>query len=1521
MQIVPETDYQPLTSLQSGMIGHARASSGNSVYIQQFILKFTSALDLERWERAWSEVIHAQEVLRTRLAEDDRGQLLQAFPADSNVEFEISDLSGLSPAVQQARLAEFLASDLRRGFDLATDTLSRWHHFIFGDAASCLVWTSHHAILDGRSRMAILEEVGARYQRTPDSDAPPAPLRPRFSEYVAFTQSRDTAAAREFWRTALQGLESATPLDLGFPHPAALDPAEMHGRRQITLGTNLTQALKSLAASLDVTVNTLLQAAWALLLCRYTGCQDVVLGAPRACRHTGPLGGEKVIGLLMNTVPMRIHCREEMPLGAWIKEIRTHWVAMRPHEHLPLSQILEASPLAPGDALFESLVAFENASLSSRLRSLSAPFSEADAELRGASHYPLVLSGCDGDDLALELTHDRRRFDDLTAASMLKHLVHLLRQFARSPGRKVAKFTLLSPEDEAAVIALLNPPGEVLAEHRSLVQLFKEQAALHPDAIALNEGEQNLTYGELAARAQALAMRLRELDVREGDRVAISADRSLGMIIGMLAILYAGGCYVPVDVAEPRERLVGMLKDCGVKVILHGPQLAEPFAPGSAGDWSLLRYDDVSWSGAVSPWPSPHADIACILYTSGSTGRPKGVRIKHASIANLVVQTNFTSITPQDVVAQAASFCFDAATFEIWGALLNGACLTLLPRTSLLQAAALEQELLQRRITILFLTTGLCHELARQRPGMFRSLKQLVVGGEVFRPEAAERLVAAGGPARLTNGYGPTETTTFATWHDISAHHDWARPLPIGRPVSGARVYVLDQALRMLPPGIPGELYIGGAGVASGYVNDEALTAAAFVASPFSQGEALYRTGDWVRIVPCGGLDFLGRKDGQAKIRGHRVELAEVELALAQHPAVQEAVATIQPPSSGSPETVLVGHVLLHSGRDISGRELMTFLRSRLQEFLIPRQCYVWEKFSLNRNGKVDREILSRPPGPPLPLSPAAERPQKGIQEHVHRLWAELLGTADFGVHDDFFELGGNSLSAMRLFALVKQEFQLHLTPVTFFTRCTVGELASWIEETRVAAAVEPSAPRMDTVLGGCRPLSAQQRSLWESTASESSFGIWNITRRVRLRGPLSVPALKEALQAVSRRHDALRITIRVGADGEPLQQVAAACHIEVVETDVSQLATTEQRELLSRCAREEVWHPLDLAVSSIRVKLFKLGAEEHMLMVTLHHCLCDGVSLTILLEDLGRFYTAMVRGEAPQLPQPLGQSILLPDWEKRYFDSTEGRAAAKYWQEFVASVPPPVRLPVSGEKGRDADSRGRSLTTTVPSALGKKLLEQAQMLRSSPFSLFFSAFAVLVHGITSSGRFVVMTPFGRRVEPWMQNIMGMFTNALPIVFDLTGNPTFGQLVGRTRTRLQQTLQHQFHPSAWITGAAQMDQSSPQLLKSLVQLDFVEMPSMDLQHRFHELEVTLEPVEHQTIRNDLRILASLTAEPMVLRFDYPMALFEEHTIARLMEGYLGILHLVADDPEIPLTHLQCVITPSLHSQLAASADR
>ncbi|MEZ0387842.1 MAG: amino acid adenylation domain-containing protein [Verrucomicrobium sp.] len=1496
--------------MQSAMLFHSLRSPGLGAYVQQFIIKLHEPLDVARFESAWRHVIKRHEVLRTRICTDSAGNFVQYFTGQAELEFEIRDLRYLSKSDQTKQIEEFLATDRRQGFDIANGNLSRFHLLVLGEVLSQFVWTSHHAILDGRSRREVLQEVFAIYDVDESTPSRALKERPSFTEHLQWMQQREVAGAKRFWRELLAGLDQPAVLNFGFAQQNHSDPTQTTGRHQMLLDEELTSSLKALGNRLDVTLNTLLQGAWAILLSRYTGCEDIVFGAVRACRQGGLPHADKVIGPLLNTVPVRIICNgDETPLADWLKGVRAQWVAMRTYEHLPLALIQEESPLDPGVALFESLVSFENHHLTASLRKLGPAFSRREFELQASTHYPLVLSGYGGSELLLEIVHDRTRFGDFTASEILRHLTYLLRQFAEQPTQYVSKFRLLPPDCEAGLLGKINPPGDVLNEVRTLAQIFADNAAEHPESVALDDGTHSLSYRELAARAGRLTDRLRAVGLAQGDRIAISADRTMEVVISMIAVLNLGGVYVPLDPTEPRERLLGMLSDSGVQAVLASEAHWHIFSPDEERRWKLLSHDDaLAQTGpteivAAAPGQFRKEEVACVLYTSGSTGRPKGICIKHASIASLVLKTNYTNFTREDVVAQAANCCFDAATFEIWGALLNGARLSLISREKLLQADDLEQEITRRGITVLFLTTGLCHELVRQKPGMFRCLRQLVVGGEVLRPEIASQVMAHGPPVRFTNGYGPTETTTFAAFHDVLAYEDWTQPLPIGRPISRARVYVLDKSLRALPAGIPGELYIGGNGVSEGYLNHPDLTAEKFVADPFVDGAILYRTGDWGRIRQDGELDFLGRKDGQAKIRGHRVEVGEIESALARHPAVQEGVVTIQGPEGDVEQTHVIGHVVFHPGSKATAGELKAFLRILFPEYLVPSHFYVRDKFPLNRNGKVDRRSLTLTPGASLPNSQAVDSPQTPTEKTLHRLWRDLLRLPNPGINEDFFELGGNSLSATRLLVLVEQEFGIRLTPATFFTRCTIKELSLGLDQRAGQRMAQPSPFFSHRAPAQSWPLCSQQDKMWQLGQEHPSLGVWNITRVLRMRGTLDVAALKSAFQAVSQRHDALRTTIHCEDGSEPVQVVADSRQIDVQERDVSSLSEQEQLSLVSRTAKEEGWRPLDLGDIVIRVILLKLGTGHHVLIVTTHHCVCDGTSLAVMLEDLGHFYSAYAKGEGPSLPSPPGQSVMFPASEREYLDSSEGRAAAEYWREFLRSLPAPVPLPTIASPTPQSDLRGNSMTRTLPRVASKKLRERAQQLRATPFSLLITAFAVLVYGITARDRFLILTPFSRRVAPWMHRVMGMFTNGLPVEFDLRGNITFSQLVERTRNRLVKTMEFQMFPSAGISTMAQQLPSWTAQQRALFQLDFIEVPPLNIEHCFHGVHATLEPVEHQTLRNELRILVFPSGDPIKIRFDYPAAQFEKEAVAQMMERFCQILSRVAEDPATSVADL------------------
>ncbi|WP_039946124.1 non-ribosomal peptide synthetase, partial [Streptomyces sp. NRRL S-118] len=1036
-------DIHPLTPLQSGMLFHTLSDPG--AYAEQMSFELDGVTDPALLARAWQAVADRVGVLRASLEWRDVERPLMVVHRRAELPVTHLDWRALPAAERDEAVRRLLAEDLARPVDLTTAPLMRLTVVRLTDASVRLVCAFHHILLDGWSTFDVLARTHKAYADLAAGREPALPTGRPFGAYVEWLERQDLAAAETYWRDTLAGFRAPTPLP-ALRHPAPGHRTGSTARITRRLSPAASRELFDFARRQRLTVNTVLQGAWALLLARHAGADDVVFGATVSGRPADLPGAESMIGMLINTLPVRVRVDGTAPVADWLAQVQRAQVEARQYEYVPLPRIQACGDVERGDDLFRTLVVFENypmddeaaASHGLRVRGLTGT---------EATNYPLNLIAYGGDELAYTLAYDAELYDRETATRLCGHLEALLTALpAAGDAAPVGEVPMLTAAEAELTVRAWNDTARDLPEV-SLTELFAARAAAHPDAVALTYGDEELTYRELDERAGRLAHHLVSLGAGPGAFVGLCLERGAHAVTALLAVLKAGAAYVPLDPDYPADRLAYMIGDAGVELVVT-EEATRDRLPASAARTVDLDGDAaaVAVRPATAPGPHPAPDhVAYVMYTSGSTGTPKGVLTPHRAVVRLVHEAAYTDVGPGDTVAQFASLSFDASTFEVWAALLRGARLAVHPQ-GLPTPAELGRFLKERGVTHLWLTAGLFHQVADDDIGAFSGLRQLVAGGDRLSPEHCARVLDAHPALRLTNGYGPTEATTFTTTHDVRGSLGGGS-VPLGSPLPNTRVHVLTEGLTPAPVGVPGELYIAGDGLAHGYLGRPGLTAERFVADPFgAPGARMYRSGDLVAWRADGTLEFLGRTDGQVKIRGFRIETGEVEAALVTHPAVGDAaVVPHTDPASG--RTVLVGHVVPADGAPVPGAaELRAHLAASLPEHMLPAVFTTLEALPLTANGKVDRRALPAPEQR-LATGTAYEAPATPTEELIAEVWQELLGAEQVGVHDDFFELGGDSLLALRTVSRINALFGTALSPRALFERPTVAGTAAGVEE------------------------------------------------------------------------------------------------------------------------------------------------------------------------------------------------------------------------------------------------------------------------------------------------------------------------------------------------------------------------------------------------------------------------------------------------------------------------------------------
>ncbi|MET8847907.1 non-ribosomal peptide synthase/polyketide synthase [Amycolatopsis sp. NPDC004625] len=1474
-------DVYPLTPLQAGMVFHTLLDDGSPAYFEQVRIRLAGVADPAALAAAWQRVVDRTPVLRTRLVWTGVEEPVQVVERTATLPVTHHDWRDLGPADRETALEQALAADRAVPFDLTRAPLTRLTIAALPGDEVDLVWTSHHVLFDGWSSAQVFAEACEQYAATSAGVQPALVTRRPYRDYLGWLAGRDQAAADAFWRDTLAGFEAPTALPYDRP------PAEAHQSRstdsvRTELAPAATLRLREFARTHGLTVNTVVQGVWALLLALHSGDRDVVFGTTVSGRPADLTGVETMIGLFINTIPTRVRVDGSRPVAQWLGQLQAAQSEARDHDFVSLARLRPLSDVAAGQNLFASMVVFENYPISEPATA-GAP-RVVEVASADATNFPLCLRASLEESLALDLAYDPALFDAATVTAMTDRLVLLLDAVTADAGRLLARVPWTDAAERARVLA--DAHGRSAAGTPSTVPvLFADQVRRHPDAPAVLAGDRTLTYTELDERANHLAGRLAGLGVAAEDRIGLLLEPSVDHVVAELAVLKAGAAYVPLDTRAPHERLRAVLAEAGVSVVVAGDSRV-PAAEAVHSGPVLTVGEQRSTTAPESP-VAPE-NLAYVMYTSGSTGVPKGVAVRHRDITALAQDGRFAGGAHSRVLAHSP-LAFDASTYELWVPLLTGGA-TVLPGGPDLTVESLRRAVSAHDVTSAWLTAGLFRLLAQDAPDALRGLREVWTGGDVVPPAVVRAVQAACPGLVVVDGYGPTETTTFATSFRIPGD-SVPEPVPIGRPLDGMRAYVLDADLRPLPAGAPGELCLAGAGLARGYLGRPGLTAERFVADPFgAPGERMYRTGDVVRRGPGGDLVFLGRSDDQVKLRGFRIELAEVEAVLAAHPAVAQAVATVHTDPSGTRR--LLAHVVLE--RAAEPGELRAHAAAALPEYMVPAVVLVLPELPLNRNGKVDRRALPAPDGPLPSRRPYAE-PATPTQRAVAGIWQRLLGVERVGAQDNFFELGGDSILSIRLVSRLLAECGVSLSPRAVFAHPTVSRLAAAIETVGTTDRDPiPAVPR-DAEL----PQSFAQQRLWFLDEFEPGGTEYVTSSAVRLRGELDVDALAGAFTALVARHEPLRTTFG-SADGHGVQVVHPPSPVPLPVVDA-------REEDLADILRADGEQPFDLSEGPLlRAKLIRLAPQEHVLTVAVHHIVTDGWSNGLIAEEVGAFYAAALRGEAADLaPLPV-QYADFAAWQRGRLAERVLAGQTEYWTERLRDLSP-LELPTDRPRPPVRTTRGATHELLVPAAVTARLEQVSRQRETTLFATLVAACQVLLGRWAGQDDVAVGTVTSGRERPELEGLVGFFVNTLVLRSRVRPEAAFTAFLDEVAAGVREAFDHQDLPFDRVVDAVQpgRDPSRTPLFQVMVVLqnspgEAAHLPGLE----------TEELPQPATAANfDLTLEFQPDGGVLRAALTYNTDLFDAATIDRLA-AHLGVLLAgVAADPERPVSR-QPLIGPA-----------
>lgn len=1516
----------PLSFAQRRLWFLDQLTPGSPVYNIPVAVRFAGRLDAQALERCFDEIVRRHEILRTTFTTVD-GNPAQIVEKHRPVRLRLVDLSEMPPDEREAQVSQLISDESQRPFDLTYGPLLRVILYRMSAEDHILLFVIHHIISDGWSTGVLIREVAALYQAF--SRGRPSPLGDLPIQYADFArwqrehlQGERLEALLDYWRRRLDGCPPVLELPADRTRPAV---ASFRGAHQsVTLSGKLSNAIKALSHRERATPFMTLLAALQTLLYRYTGQEDICVGTAIAGRDRAETEG--LIGFFVNTLVIRADLGGDPGFREMLGRTRESALGAYAHQELPFETLVEK--LQPERDMshtpfFQVAFAYQNA-VTEALELPGLTLSRVELK-HPTTKFDLTIAATESPDgLNLLIEYNTDLFNDDTIARLLGHYQTLLEGVVADHDRRISNLPLLTEAERRRHLSEWNDTASEYPRDKCVHELFEAQAEQRPDAIALAIEDEHLTYRELNRRANQLAAYLRKLGVGAETPVGFCLDRSAEMVIGILGILKAGGSYVPLDPAYPKERLAFMLEDTRTPVVLVQRRLIEHLPEHQA---RVVRIDDdwelIAQESEANPAPGVTSEhLAYVMYTSGSTGKPKGIGIPHRGINRLVINTNYIEITPDDRMTLASNSAFDAATFELWGALLHGARLVAISRDVALSPRDLAAEICAQGISAMFLTTALFNQMAREAPAAFGSVRHLLFGGEAVELHSVKEILKHNSPARLLHVYGPTESTTFATWYQTQSLPEDAATAPIGRPLANTQVYLLDRNLQPAPVGVVAELLIGGDGLARGYLNRPELTAEKFIPNPFSveAGARLYRTGDLARYWPDGAIEFLGRLDHQVKIRGFRIELAEIESVLTQHPAVREAAVLAR--ESASDEKRLTAYVALEPGAAPTGAELRSFLRQKLPEYMTPSVFVELDALPLTPNGKVDRRALPAPDSMRSELAGTWVAPRTLVEEALAGIFSKVLGAAQVSIHDSFFDLGGHSLLATQALSRVREAFQVELPLRSLFEAPTVAGLAERVEAAMRAAHGLQSPPLKPVSREGRLPLSFAQQRLWFMDQLEPGNPAYNMPGAIRLSGELNIAALERSLNEIVRRHESLRTTFAT-VDGQPEQIIAPFAPLALPALDLSELSEAEREAQAGKLFAEESLRPFDLARGPLfRILLLRLGATEHVAIFSMHHIISDEWSLGVLARELAALYAAFSQDRPSPLEELPIQYADFAHWQRQWLQGEALEAQLGYWRERLGGKLPSLQLPFDHPrpaaptypKYRGA-THSFALSTEISAALKALSREEGATM----FMTLLAALQVLLHRVAGQDDIIIGTDVANRNRLEIEGLIGFFVNHLVLRADLGGNPGFRRLLRQAREITLGAYAHQDLPFDKLVGALRLERSAGQA--PLFQVLFVfgnpNLPTMELQG----LTMSSQRSDLILSKYDLTLFMSERERSVNGVWRYSAELFEASSIARISGNFETLLCSIAANPDARLDSLEMLTEAEKQRQASEKRER
>ncbi|WP_339189304.1 plipastatin non-ribosomal peptide synthetase PpsC [Bacillus sp. FSL M8-0025] len=1468
-------DIYPLSFMQEGMLFHSLYDEQSRAYFEQASFTINGQLDLERFQKSMDAVFDRYDIFRTAFIYKNVAKPRQVVLKQRHCHVHVEDISHLNEKDKEHCTEAFKEQDKSKGFDLQTDVLMRISILKWAPDHYVCIWSHHHILMDGWCLGIVIKDFLHIYQALGKGQFPDLPPVQPYGTYIKWLMQQEREEAAEYWKKRLQHFEKASPL------PKRTDQMSDGTLQQITftIPEKETSELQKIAAACGATLNTVFQALWGIMLQKFNRRDDAVFGSVISGRPSELKDVENMVGLFINTIPIRVQS-DFLSFSDLVSGMQKDMTEAEAYSYFPLYDIQAQSALK--QELIDHIIVFENTPTQQEIEELnqagSFDFSVKDFEMEEVTNYRCSVKVIPGRTLYVRIHFHTGAYQPNMMSEIKDYLQHMISDVISDPSLPVSKMTLLDEDKTRKIVSQNNRTVSVSPEAPTLHGLFERQAAVTPERPAIRFSGGSLTYAELDMYASRLAAHLAARGVTNESIVGILSERSPDMLIAVLAVLKAGGAYLPLDPAYPKERLSYMLKDSGASLLLTQPGCS---APNFSGE--TLEVDMTSLASEKAEnhlfTPADGGSLAYVIYTSGSTGQPKGVAVEHRQAVSFLtgMQHQFP-LSEDDIVMVKTSFSFDASVWQLFWWALSGASAYLLPPGWEKDSALIVKAIHQEKVTTAHFIPAMLNSFLDQAEmlalGDGTNLKRVFAGGEPLAPRTAARFASVLPQVSLIHGYGPTEATVDAAFYVLDPERDRDRlRIPIGKPVPGARLYVLDPHLAVQPSGVAGELYIAGAGVARGYLNRPALTEERFLEDPFYPGERMYKTGDVARWLPDGNVEFLGRTDDQVKIRGYRIEPGEIEAALRSIEGVREAAVTVRT-DSGEPE--LCAYI-----EGLQRNKVRAQLERLLPGYMIPAYMIEMEQWPVTPSGKLDRNALPAPGGAADAETYTA--PRNVTEMKLSQLWEDVLKNGPVGIHDNFFDRGGHSLKATALVSRISKEFDVQVPLKEVFAHPTVEGLATVIREGTDSPyeAIKP-AEKQETY-----PVSSAQKRIYVLQQLEDGGTGYNMPAVLELEGKLNPERMDRAFKELIKRHESLRTSFEQDAGGDPVQRI----HDEVPFT----LQTTVLGERTEQEAAAAFIKPFDLSQAPLfRAQIVKVSDERHLLLVDMHHIISDGVSVNILIREFGELYNNR------KLPALRIQYKDYAVWQEGFKTGDAYTTQEAYWLKQLEGELPVLDLPADHARPPVRSFAGDKVLFTLDQEVASGLHKLARENGSTLYMVLLAAYTAFLSRLSGQEDIIVGSPIAGRPHKDLEPILGMFVNTLALRMRPEGGKPFVQYLQEVRETALEAFEHQDYPFEELVDKLELtrDMSRNPLFDVMFVLQNMDQESLELD------ELCLKPAAnngHQTSKFDLTLYAQEQPRGLLMfQMEFSTDLYKKKTIEKWLQYFINMLLAIIKDNKAAL---------------------